>query len=63
MRNLLRLAAAALEHVVREAQGLVRQGRGEHRGITDGEDGVERLRAGVIQDLLGGFLGSLEAQR
>jgi hypothetical protein len=55
--------SSALEYIVREAQGLVCQGCSEDGSIPDGENGVERLRACVIQDLLGCLLRSLETQR
>jgi hypothetical protein len=49
--------------VVLQVQGLIRQGGSENRGVTNGEDSIERLCAGVVYDMLRGFLGLLETQR
>src|SRR5215510_9418801 len=49
--------------MVLQMQSLVRQGGSEHRGVTNGEDSVERLQASVVQNMLHCFLRSLEAQR
>ena len=48
--------------MVLEVQGLIRQGGSEHRGVTDREDSVERLRVGVVYDMLRSFLRSFETQ-
>ena len=48
MRNLLRLAAAASGLWCWKCKGLICQGGSEHWSITNGEDRIERLRAGVV---------------